>query len=99
MYKLSVYRNSRYVQTPLIKTRDTNILAFRDRAKFDLSKATFYTFIQGDTVDGIAYRQYNNAQLGWAIMDANPLYQSEIEVKAGDVIKIPPYEEVVKLSE
>lgn len=94
---MSVYRDSRYVQTPLIKTRDTNILAFRDRAKFDLSKATFYTFIQGDTVDGIAYRQYNNAQLGWAIMEANPKYQSELEIKPGDVLTIPSYEEVVRL--
>ena len=94
---MSVYRNSRYVFTPLIKKGGTNILALRDRAKFDLSKATFYTFIQGDTIDGIAYRQYNNAQLAWAIMEANPRYQSELEIKPGDVLAIPPYEEVVKL--
>ena len=94
---MSVYRNSRYVFTPLIKRNKANILAFRDRVKFDLSKATFYTVIQGDTIDGIAYRQYNNAQLWWAIMEANPRYQSELEIKPGDILAIPPYEEVVKL--
>ena len=59
----------------------------------------YYTVIQGDTIDGIAYKQYGNAQLGWAIMDANPTFQSEMDIEAGDIIKIPPFEEVVKYSE
>jgi phage tail protein X len=59
----------------------------------------YYTVVQGDTIDGIAYSNYGNAQLGWAIMDANPALQSEMDIKAGDVIKIPPFDEVVKYSE
>jgi nucleoid-associated protein YgaU len=71
----------------------------RSRYVFDLTNAIYYTVVQGDTLDGIAYRQYGNAQLWWAIMDANPQYQSELEIKAGDVLCIPPYEQVVRVSE
>ena len=97
---MAVYQGSRYVKTPAyVRRGETLVLNIRERAYFKESHCNYYTVVQGDTIDGIAYKQYGNAQLGWAIMDANPVYQSEIEVKAGDVIKIPPYEEVVRLSE
>lgn len=75
------------------------MFGIRSRNHFNLSKATYYTVVQGDTIDGIAYKHYGNTQLWWAIMDANPQYQSEIEIKAGDILCIPPFEEVVKVSE
>lgn len=97
---MAVFQGSRYVKTPAyVRRGETLVLGMRERHHFKESSCQYYTVVQGDTIDGIAYKKYGNAQLGWAIMDANPLYQSEIEVKAGDVIKIPPYEEVVKLSE
>lgn len=96
---MAVYQGSRYVKTPLFMRGDTPVMGIRTRNKFNLAEATYYTVIQGDTIDGIAYKRYNNAQLWWAIMDANPQYQSELEIKAGDVLCIPPFEEVVKVSE
>ena len=97
---MSVFQGSRYVKTSAyVRRGETLVLSIRNRNHFDVSKATFYTVVQGDTIDGIAYRQYGNAQLWWAIMDANPLYQSEIEIKPGDVLVIPPFDEVVKVSE
>ena len=97
---MSVFQGSRYVKTSAyVRRGETLVLSIRNRNHFDASKATFYTVVQGDTIDGIAYKQYGNAQLWWAIMDANPLYQSEIEIKPGDVLVIPPFDEVVKVSE
>ena len=97
---MAVYRDSRYVKTSAyVRRGETLVLSIRKRNYFDLSKATFYTVVRGDTIDGIAYKQYGNAQLWWAIMDANPSYQSEIEIKPGDVLTIPPFDEVVKVSE
>lgn len=97
---MAVFQGSRYVKTPAyVRRGETLILSVRKRTHFKESLCSYYTVVQGDTIDGIAYKHYGNAQLGWAIMDANPIYQSEIEVKAGDVIKIPPFEEVVKVSE
>jgi nucleoid-associated protein YgaU len=97
---MAVYRDSRYTKTPAyVRNGSTLILSIRNRNYFDVSKATFYTVVQGDTIDGIAYKQYGNAHLWWAIMDANPQYQSEIEINPGDVIIIPSFDEVVRVSE
>ena len=97
---MAVFRDSRYTKTPAyIKHGRNLILSIRKRNHFNLDNATFYTVVQCDTIDGIAYKHYGNAQLWWAIMDANPKYQSEIEIKPGDVITIPSFDEVVKVSE
>lgn len=97
---MAVYQGSRYIKTPLYPRGDTQVFGIRQRNHFDLTKATYYTVVQGDTLDGIAYRQYGNSQLWWAIMDANPQYQSELEITvAGNSILIPAFEEVVRVSE
>lgn len=96
---MAVYRGSRYVQTSLFMKKDTPVLGIRQRNKFDLTDATYYTVVQGDTLDGISYKHYDNAQLGWAILDANPNFQSELDIRAGDILCIPPFEEVVKVCE
>ncbi len=95
---MAVYRDSRYINTPLyIMDNEFPVLGIRMRYKFNLENAVYHTVIQGQSLDTIAHMYYNNSQLGWAIMDANPKYQCELEIKAGDVLCIPPYEEVVKV--
>lgn len=97
---MAVYRNSRYTKTSAyIKSGDTLTLESRQRTKISLKEATYYTVIQGDTIDGIAFNLYGNAQLYWVIMDCNPKYQSELEIKPGDVLVVPAFEEVVKYFE
>ena len=92
-----VFLNSRYVTDPLITARNTKMLnPFVQKHKFNLDDAKFYTFVQGDTIEGIAYRLYGNAQLWWAIMEVNPKYQAEMEIQPGDSLLIPPYSEVTK---
>ena len=92
-----LFQGTRYTNTPAyIRDGGALIVDIRNQADFDLSKATYYTVVEGDTVDGIAYKQYGNAALWWAIMDSNPQFQHEIEIKPGDLIAIPPYEEVLK---
>lgn len=96
---MSVFRDSRYIKTSAYVRQGGNLIfSIRSRNHFNESRATFYTVVQGDTIDGIAYKHYGNAQLWWAIMDANPKYQSEVEIKPGDVLTIPSYDEVVKVS-
>ena len=97
---MAVFQGSRYVKTSAyFRNGDTLILDIRKRHKFNASESTYYTVVQGDSVEGIAFKQYGNAQFWWAIMDANPLYQSQIEIKPGDVLMIPPLQEVVRVSE
>lgn len=95
-----VYKDSRYVQTRVyIHAGETAVLGIRNRNNFDMTNAVYYTVMRGDTLDGISYKQYGNERLGWAILDANPKYQSEIEIQPGDVIAIPPFDEVVRVCE
>ena len=97
---MSMFKDSRYTKTSAYVRHGKNlILSIRNRNYFNLDNAAFYTVVQGDTIDGIAYAHYGNAQLWWAIMDANPQYQSEVDIKPGDVIAIPSYDEVVKVNE
>lgn len=94
---MSIYQGSRYSRSLTYRRSDGNIaIELRNRHKFNLTDAVMYTVKQGDTIDGIAYKIYGNAQLWWAIMDTNPQYSSELDINVGDVITIPTYSEVVK---
>lgn len=97
---MAVFRDSRYTHTSAyVRTNGGFILSIRDRVKFNPKSFIYHTVVQGETLDGIAYSYYGNAQLGWAIMDANPTYQSEIEIVPGVLLAIPSLDEVVKACE
>ena len=97
---MALFQGSRYIKTPAyVRRGETLVFRIRNRIHFNDSLCKYYTVIQGDTIDGIAYKQYNNAKLWWAIMDANPSLQSELDLKVGAILKIPSFEEVVKFSE
>ena len=96
---MGMYKNSRYTKTPVYARQgSTFIFGIREKAKFDKNKAVYYTILQGDTVDGIAYRFYGKANLYWVILDANNLL-SEFDIKVGDSLMIPAFEEVVNTIE
>lgn len=93
---MSIYSSSRYSISNLYRRKDGNIvISNRKKVKFNQKDLTQYIVREGDTVDNLAYRFYGNAQLCWAILDCNR-YLTELEMSAGDIIYIPPYEEVVK---
>lgn len=94
-----MFENSRYLRTPIYNRlgEDTPILKMRSRFTFDIQKASIHEWVEGDTLDGLAYKYYGVSALRWAILDANPLYRSEYEINYGDRIFIPAYEEVVNI--
>ena len=81
-----------------LQSGETPILTFRRPYKFNIDKATTYVFKEFDTIDYVAYKIYGDSRLYWAILDANPQYQSELEIQVGDVLVVPSYDEVVTLS-
>ena len=94
-----MYENSRYLHTP-IYTRDGNpspILKIRSRFTFNLEEATIHEWVEGDTLDGVAYKYYGISALRWAILDANPKYRTEFDIEYGDKIFIPDYDEVLAI--
>ena len=97
---MSIHVGSRYIRTPIYaRNGQSFIFNIRDKFKFNSENSTYYTVVQGDTIDGIAYKFYGNAKLYWAILDANPQLQSELDISIGDVLMIPDFEEVSRVSE
>ena len=96
---MSVFDNSRYVRSVLYVREDsgTPTLKIRDRFSFSEDNAEVYTWKSSDTLDGVAYKYYGIADLRWAILDANPHYRTEFDIKTGDNILIPAFEEVVEV--
>lgn len=96
---MALYDNSRYLRTKQY-TRlgwDSPTLRIRDRFTFNQEKCQLHEWCDGDTLDGVAYRYYGVSALRWAILDANPKYKTEFDIKCGDRILIPDYEEVVDI--
>lgn len=93
---MSVYKGSRYTNTGVFVKNDVAILEIRKRENIDLNNVFYYTVVEGDTLDGISYKIYGNAQLYWAILDCNKKYLTELEIKPGDIIAIPYFNEVIK---
>lgn len=95
---MSIYKGSRYTNTKVYKPRSQTkkLFTIRERPYMDLSKATYHTWVSGDTLDYLSYLNYGDASYWWAILDVNRQYQSELEIKVGDLIAIPPFTEVVR---
>lgn len=91
---MSIYSGSRYANCNRRLKGSRPYLTTPSRVNFTASKCSLYQVIAGDTIDGIAYKFYGNSAYWWCIMDANREYQSELEIKAGDILQIPDVEEV-----
>ena len=96
---MAVFDNSRYIRSELYVRESSGIptLKIRERFSFSEENAEMYTWGAEDTLDGVAYQFYDIADLRWAILDANPQYRTEFDIKAGDVLLIPAFEEIVEV--
>lgn len=93
-----MFENSRYLRTSQYnRGGETPLLKIRKRFNFPKTECTMYQVMEGDTIDYLALKFFGNTRLGWAIMDANPKYRTELDIEAGDYIYIPPYESVVSI--
>ena len=96
---MAIYENSRYLHTRQSTRLGWNspTLSIRERFNFNQENCITHEWCEGDTLDGVAYKYYGISALRWAILDANPKYRTEFDIKSGDVILIPDYEEVVNI--
>lgn len=91
---MPIFKNSRYTKTDVYNRNGAMVFKNREIFKFN-SKETFpYRFNDKDRLDVLAYRFLGDSQLFWAILDCNPQYDFESEIKSGDIIRIPTIEGV-----
>ena len=94
---MPIYQGSRYANNTLrTYDRGVTLITIRQPIQFDTNKCEHYIMQRGDRIDGIAFIKYGRADLYWTILDANPQYFSELDIKIGDTILIPYLREVVK---
>lgn len=96
---MGIYRGSRYSKTPLLSREGAMVFKTRKRYDFDLTDSILHEVQMGDTLDGLAYKYYKDSQLYWVILEVNPIYDSPLDIKVGDILVLPRYAEVVKVYE
>lgn len=90
-----IFEGSRYTKTSLYNRDGVNIFERREMIHFNVDEAVKHTVVQSDTLSTIANQYYEDAQLWWVILEANPSYSNAFDIKVGDILVIPSKEEVI----
>lgn len=98
IYEGSRYRNV-YAYEGEYKGKIVTAFHIRNLQNIDTSNALKHIWIEDDRLDNLAERYYGDPQYWWFILDANPRYMEEYEIKNGDVLAIPPYTELRRVVE
>lgn len=94
---MPIYSGSRYARCNRRVVGSHTYLTTPARVNFTESLFKVHQVIEGETIDGLAQAYYGNSAYWWCIMDANRQYESEVEIKPGDILNIPDYNEVMKV--
>ncbi len=92
-----IFRGSRYTNTPVyqVKKGDRPVFDMRGYFEFKKSSLMFHEWRRSDTFSAIAAKYYNSATLWWVFLEANPHLASEMSLKPGDRIIVPPINEIL----
>lgn len=90
-----IFEGSRYTKTSLYNRDGVNIFERREMLQFNTDEAVKHTVVQSDTLSTIANQYYEDAQLWWVILEANPSYSNAFDIKVGDILVIPSKDEVI----
>ena len=96
---MAIYVGSRYASTALTERDGVEIFDIRERFNFNLTNAYVYEFVEGDTLDSIAYRFWGDSQFSWCILEANKQFMLELDIRNGDKLMIPSLQEVLEVHE
>lgn len=90
-----LYSNSRYIKTKTyIDMSGATVFYNRATQTFNPEKCTRYLVKGFDTLETIAFEKLGDVNYKWAILDCNPHYLTELNIKPGDTILIPNIDDV-----
>ena len=96
---------NRYDKIEILKT--DNGKRYRKTVKYPemprTSRDTYIISIQGDRLDNLAYKYYNDSRLWWILARANNLGKGDLTVPIGIQLRIPAeyikiYDEYIELN-
>lgn len=90
-----IFKDSRY--TNVMVSEDDGISTFSSRRthRFTTVGCPTHTVIQGETLDFIAHKYYDNPRYWWAILDANSdTVVDFFDIKPGTKLVIPRISEI-----
>ena len=91
-----IQENSRYTKTHVDILNGSAVFKMRKRFEFNTNNALIHQFTVSDRLDGLALQYYQNPQLWWVILEANPQFRSELDIPYGTDLVIPSLNEVRK---
>ncbi len=91
-----IYKHSRYSKTFLFNHNGNIIFRQRKRFVFGMNESQRHRFKESDRLYNLAREYYGDTQLWWVFLDANPRYRTEMDIKPGDILIVPSFEEVMK---
>lgn len=92
-----IFKGSRYTNNEMYAREGTLVYKRRTLLNFNTMTSLKHVFIQSDTLYNLAFEFYHDPQLWWVILEANPKYRTELDIKVGDVINIPSKDEVMNI--
>jgi hypothetical protein len=88
-----MYADSRYYNGQFIVAHDAKRMAYRTAVlrTFPTSTVSFfyYSWTEGDRIDVVAHKLFNEASLWWTIMDYNPEIIDPLNIPPGTLLRIP----------
>ena len=86
--------DSRFANLPVLRVlapdgSTRQVIALRLDQPSIAGEMKHYRVIQGDGIDLLARRFYNDERLWWRILDANPLIYP-LDLQPNDQLKVPP---------
>lgn len=88
-----IYTDSRYASGNFFAARkqysDTSHATVLRQFPTDTSGYHIYSWQEGDRIDLIARRFYNDASVWWKIMDYNPEVINPMDIPVGTTLRLP----------
>lgn len=91
-----IYQNSRYTKTEVVVDDGVGTFKLRKRFEFSKDNAIVHQFCEGDTLDGLADTYYNDPQLWWVFLEANPSIKTPLDIIYGTNLVVPNKNEVLR---
>ena len=88
-----IYSDSRYASGDIFKAQDARTAPYQTTVTRVFPEATadfyYYTWVEGDRIDELAYKMYSNSDFWWTIMDFNPEVSDALNIAPGTILRMP----------